>query len=195
MRLLALGNTAKTGRLDTIVETADKSVRATDGKYPMFRAGFVFCLAPRPAACVLAILLMSASLICAKEPQAAIDDTGSTNRLGLRVVFDQNGDATVQPRRGDPQQVKLDPSQCEQFLRDLKALAPLTDLPVNHCVKSVSFGSSLFVELDGDRSPDISCASQDTRIEELKKQAQELLGAARQAANIPSRRAFPTAPK
>ena len=32
-----LRNTAKTRHLDTIVEMADKNVRATDGKYPMYR--------------------------------------------------------------------------------------------------------------------------------------------------------------
>src|SRR5438309_11680974 len=124
----------------------------------------------------LVCLLVPVLLASAKESQVTIEDTGSTNRLGVRLTFDRQGEATVQPRRGEPQQVKLDQSQCKQFVHDLKAVGSPSALPVNHCAKSVSFGSSLFVEIDGDRSPDLNCPSEDTRIEELKKQAYELLG-------------------
>jgi hypothetical protein len=135
----------------------------------------------------------------AKDSQIVIEDTGSTNRLGVRLTFNPQGEATVQPRRGEPQQVKLDESQCKQFLNDVKTLGSLSALPAVHCVKSVSFGSSLYIELDGDRSPDLNCPSNDTRLEDLKKEANELLGTARQKANIPSRPTFslqrPVAPK
>jgi hypothetical protein len=142
----------------------------------------------------LILLLTPVLLASAKESQVTIEDTGSTNRLGVRLTFDRHGEATVQPRRGEPQQVKLDESQCKLFLHDLKAVGSLTALPVIHCAKSVSFGSSLFVEIDGDRSPDLNCPSEDTRLEELKKQAYELLGTAREKAGIPSRRILPLQP-
>ncbi|HEX4773721.1 MAG TPA: hypothetical protein VH351_23010 [Bryobacteraceae bacterium] len=147
----------------------------------------------------LILLLTPVLLASAKESQITIEDTGSTNRLGVRLTFDQHGEATVQAHRGEPQQVKLDQSQCKQFLHNLKAVGSLSALPVVHCAKSVSFGSSLFVELDSDRSPDLNCPSEDPPLESLKKQAYELLGAAREKAGIPSRRTLslqrPVAPK
>jgi hypothetical protein len=136
------------------------------------------------------VTILMPLLLSAKEPQATIEDTGSTNRLGLRVTFDREGHATVESRRGDSRQVKLAGSICQHFMRDLEAVGPLVDIPVGHCAKSVSFGSSLFVEFKGDRSPDLSCPAHDSRSGELQKHANQILQAAREAAGIPSRRAI-----
>jgi hypothetical protein len=68
-------------------------------------------------------------------------------------------------------------------------VAPWT-IPVVHCMKSASFGSSLFVEFKGDRSPDLSCTGRDSHSGELQKDANQILQAAREAAGIPSRRAI-----
>jgi hypothetical protein len=61
-------------------------------------------------------------------------------------------------------------------------------------MKSVSFGSSLYVEFNGLRSPDLSCeGQQDARAEALQKSAREMLRAAEEAARVRTERVF-TAP-
>jgi hypothetical protein len=135
----------------------------------------------------VAAILMPLPL-SAKEPQTTIEDTGATNRLGIRVTFDREGHATVESRRGDSRHIKLTESICKQFMRDLDAVGPLIDIPVVRCMKSASFGSSLFVEFDGHRSPDLSCPGHDSRSEKLQKDANQILQTAREAAGIPSRR-------
>jgi len=130
-------------------------------------------------------------LLSATGPQAIIEDSGSTNRPGLRVTLDREGRATVEERRGEPHSVKLHGRKCEQFLDTLKRVGHLSALPTRHCMKSVSFGSSLFVEFNGERSPDLNCPGQDSRIEALRSSANEILQEARKAAGIKSRRIFP----
>lgn len=128
-------------------------------------------------------------LLFGNGPQATIRDTGSTNRPGLRVTFDGSGHATVEQRNGEIQQIKLDEQLCNQFMRDLKDAAPLSTLPARHCAKSVSFGSSLFIEANGDKSPDLSCSPQaDPKTDALRKDAQRILQEARQSAGIQPRK-------
>ncbi len=130
-------------------------------------------------------------LLSANGPQATIEDTGSTNRPGLRVTVDRDGHATVEQRNGEIQHVKLQEHLCNQFMRDLKDVGSLSALPARHCIKSVSFGSSLFVEANGDKSPDLSChPQQDPRIDALEKDAQQILQASREAAGIQPRNVF-----
>lgn len=125
-------------------------------------AGFLLCLLP---------FIMGAT-----GPEATIIDTGSTNRPGLRVTFDREGHASVEQRNRETRQVKLDEHLCKRFMEDMEAASPLNALPSHHCMKSVSFGSSMFVEAGGDRSPDLSCPGQpDARAAALQKDANEIL--------------------
>jgi len=114
-------------------------------------------------------------------PEVSIIDSGSTNLPGMRVTFDASGDKVVlEPRGGPKQSTKIPPKLCEQFLRDVQSAGPLDALPANHCLKSASFGSRLYIEFNGMRSPDISCPVQaDNRTATLKKEATEILSAAR----------------
>src|SRR5207248_9240154 len=72
----------------------------------------------RPALHGLAFLIPV--VLYASGSQATIEDTGSTNRPGLRVTFDHGGHATVEQRNGQIDQVKLPSGLCSQFMRDLK---------------------------------------------------------------------------
>ena len=119
-------------------------------------------------------------IMSARGPQATIIDTGSTNRLGMRVTFDREGHASIEQRNEEIRHVKLDEHLCTRFMEDMRAAAPLNALPRHHCMKSASFGSSMFVEFEGDRSPDLSCPGQpDPRAGALQKDANEILQAAR----------------
>jgi hypothetical protein len=134
-------------------------------------------------------------LLCGNGSQATIEDTGSTNRPGLRVTFDQSGHATVEQRNGKVQKLKLSERLCTQFMRDLKDVGPLGAIPARHCMKSVSFGSRLFIEFEGEKSPDLSCPGEpEPRIDALQKDAQQILQATRNAAGIQPRNVFTVRP-
>jgi hypothetical protein len=45
----------------------------------------------------------------------------------------------------------------ERFHADLNAAKPLTSLAVVHCMKSVSFGSTLTIAFGGEQTPDLNC--------------------------------------
>lgn len=102
-----------------------------------------------------------------EEPRAAtIVNSGSTNRAGFRIVIDRSGIAeyTAATRRRPIQQGQTEPIRMtvphaltDRFFADLKAANPLASLPESHCMKSVSFGSTVIVEFGGDQTPDLSC--------------------------------------
>jgi hypothetical protein len=128
-------------------------------------------------------------------PKVSIIDSGSTNRVGVTVTVDQDGNASVEQRGAQPQSAKLDSQLCQRLLEDVKAAGTLSALPEQHCPKSASFGSSLYVESNGDRSPDISCSPQeDPRSAALQKDANDILEAVRKQVQLrvrPARAAIP----
>lgn len=127
----------------------------------------------------------------ANTAQVTVEDTGSTNRSGLRVTFERDGHATVEPRGGETQHIDLPGPLCQRFMHDLEAAGGVDDLPAVHCIKSVSFGSRTFIEFNGKRSPDLSCpAAQGSRSLALQEDAKEILTRTRQISGISSRRIF-----
>lgn len=87
---------------------------------------------------------------------AVILDTGSTNTLGYRIVVQQSGDAEYinGSRRA---KVEVPPSLAAQFFKDLQSAMPLSARGASACMKSSSFGSSLYVWWKGSRSGDLTC--------------------------------------
>ncbi len=135
--------------------------------------------------------LLVPAVLLANTSRATIEDTGSTNRPGLRVTFDREGHAAVEPRHGETQHVTLPSRICKRFMQDLEAAGPVNELPAVHCMKSVSFGSRTFVIFEGNRSPDLSCpVTENPRNLALQKDVDEILHAARDAAGIRSSRVF-----
>ncbi len=88
-------------------------------------------------------------------------------------------------RRRRPGQIVMKNAALAEFTKTLDAAGALHALPANHCMKSASFGSSLFVSRGEDRSPDLSCPGQsDPRTAAIKKQAEEILHAAEKAGSV-----------
>lgn len=88
---------------------------------------------------------------------AVILDTGSSNTLGYRIVVQPSGSAEYV--MGDATHGgRLPNALAVRFFRDLSAAMPLSQLRANQCMKSASFGISLFVWWRGQRSPDVSCS-------------------------------------
>lgn len=131
---------------------------------------------------VLGCLLGCAWLMSA---QVTITDTGSTNVPGMNVKLENSGpEATAEPRGGTPQKMTIPKDLCSRLMDDLKNAGPLNELPVAHCMKSVSFGTSLFIEYNGAKSPDLSCRQTDTRTAALKKDAMDIMALAK--AHVPT---------
>ena len=145
---------------------------------------------------LVALVFVVSGIVCGdaalQNPQATVIDTGSTNRPGVRVTFDEHGTAIASPGEGTAgKQIKLDGTLCKRLLDRLKEAGALGDLPARHCMKSASFGSRLYIEFKGERSPDLSCSGQnDSRVADLQDLAQKIAESARSAANIPNERRF-----
>ena len=116
----------------------------------------------------LVMLLVCASAQSAERDTAVIVNSGSTNRAGFRIAIDRAGTAefTPTPRRrpGPPHPEPAAPAKmtiprelADRLYADLKSATPLASLPAPHCMKSVSFGSRLNIEFNGEQSPDLSC--------------------------------------
>jgi hypothetical protein len=119
------------------------------------------------------------------NPKITITNTGSTNTAGLELTLDGAEDATIRPQAAAPKQVKLSAAALAEFTKAIEAAGPLHALPASHCMKSASFGSSLYVSRGDDRSPDLSCPEQsDARTAAIKKQAEDLLQAAQKAGGV-----------
>jgi hypothetical protein len=117
--------------------------------------------------------------------QIVITDTGSTNRPGMTVTLGAKGHAVIANRRGGKTEMQLEPELQSRLLKDLEAAAPLDQINARHCMKSASFGSSLFVTYKGVRSPDLSCGGQsDPNAMAVQKDMQEVMAQAR--AKIPA---------
>lgn len=142
----------------------------------------------------MGLMLFALWPLPASEPQATVIDSGSTNRAGLRVTVDRQGHATVVEKNGEAHHVNLPAPACTAFLHEVASAVPLNNIPAHHCFKSVSFGSSLFIEYQGERSPDLSCPSPpNSETATLVKEAREILQAAQSAAGIrQQRRVFTT---
>jgi hypothetical protein len=128
---------------------------------------------------LFAVLMPIAMLAAEQTQRATIIDTGSTNSAGMTLVVNAGGSTKVRPEGAEPHTVSLDPRLSDRLFKDLQSAGHLSDLPRPHCMKSVSFGSSLYVEFNGERSPDLNCpASADSKLSALQKDVREIMQAA-----------------
>lgn len=139
---------------------------------------------PIPRRVALSFLFISLTAVSATNPKITITRTGSTNTVGFEVIVEETGSASIQPQAQAVRHVKLSSSTAAEFTKNVAA-GPLSALPAGHCMKSASFGSSLFITRGDDRSPDLSCPNQpDSRAASLKKQAEDILRAAQKASGV-----------
>jgi hypothetical protein len=131
-----------------------------------------------------------ASAGVSQSEQGAIffEDSGSTNTAGFCYtvtrsgkVLKRTGTTVLQRRQGRPaisdEQGSLPASLAERLFSDVEAAMPLSGLPVAHCVKSVSFGTSRYVWFEGQKSPDL-CGRGNAQVELLKDDFAKVMSAA-----------------
>jgi hypothetical protein len=131
---------------------------------------------------VLAVALLMTALQAQTTAVATIVDTGSTNTPGMTVSMGAKGHAIVEHTKGGAAKtnIKVSDALRTRLMTDLEAAAPVDKLNARHCMKSVSFGSRVFVEYKGVRSPDISCPGQsDPKVEALRVDVEEIMAEAR----------------
>ena len=108
-----------------------------------------------------------------------IIETASTNRAETRVTVPADANSMAKVSGISSGSVRYDAQERKRLWKAVSDAGPLESLPVSHCMKSASFGSSLFVEVDGRRSPDLSCQNQeDARTAALRTEAHRVLQAA-----------------
>lgn len=118
--------------------------------------------------CVLSLKTLAQTPTSTKP--AVIINSGSTNacKYKIRVFPDGKATYTVCNRKGEG---KIQVGTTTKFFDDILAAKPLSKLPSSPCAKSVSFGSSTEVKYQGQKSPDISCASNDSQVTSLYNDA------------------------
>ncbi|MEH1873683.1 hypothetical protein [Nostoc sp.] len=106
----------------------------------------------------VSFLLCSSQLAMALVPNnvAIIVNSGSTNAIGYRIYVSPSGEVNYVDGKGT-NQGKLSEKLTKKFFSDLKVAEPLSNLPKQSCIKSVSFGTITIIRLAGEESPDISC--------------------------------------
>jgi hypothetical protein len=104
--------------------------------------------------------------------EVIVDNSGSTNFSGYRVVIDPSGQVNVMAHGRSSLnsvyqngQYRIPAETAGKLISDLEAAMPLSGLAGTGCAKSVSFGTSTFVTYKGQTSPDIQCM----KSEDLKK--------------------------
>ncbi len=99
---------------------------------------------------------------------AVILNSGSTNTIGYRISVSPSGFASYVDGNGFSQG-QLSKKLTTRFFRHLTHPEPLSDLPVEPCVKSASFGTTTTVSLGGEQSPDLSCPSNNDQVQDLEE--------------------------
>ena len=127
---------------------------------------------------IAAFLPMLSSGAAQPTQQATIEETGSTNTLGVKIVVGPGGAAQMHVEGEEVRTVTINADLSDRLFRDLKAFSPMSALPGNHCIKSASFGTSLYVEYSGERSPDLNCpAPVGSKLAQLQKDVNEIMQA------------------
>jgi len=125
-------------------------------------------------------------LVCAfcHAQSVTIINSGSTNTGGFQITVDKSGKAvyTSKPQGVDrsaaPKVIRktIPKSLRERLYLDVMAASPLSLLPPQRCVKSVSFGTRLTIGFEDDISPDLSCgAGGNAKLQALIRDAYQVL--------------------
>ena len=98
---------------------------------------------------------------------AVIENSGSTNTVGYTIEVSPTGssryhmgdNSPLGPRTPFGPTEALSKLQTKKFFADLDSAMPLTSLPVRHGMRSASFGTQTFITYAGQKSPDLTFAS------------------------------------
>ena len=132
----------------------------------------------------LLVFSSQSSMALVTSNTAVILNSGSTNTIGYRIYVSPSGFVSYVDGNGSGQG-QLPKKLTTRFFRHLTDPEPLSDLPVEPCVKSVSFGTTTTVSLGGERSPDISCPSKNEQAQDLEEDV-TAIATALNVVNVPN---------
>jgi hypothetical protein len=122
---------------------------------------------------LLAFVVFANAVSTNAQPQsgerttATIINSGSTNNKdSYRIVLTRSGDAAYTREPGDKTELtkestihsKISMELTNKFFGHLDAAMPVSRLPEEECEKGKALGSMTYVSVDGQRSPNLSCA-------------------------------------
>ena len=111
------------------------------------------------------LLLAALPLFAKTAPKKAIEETvtiensGSTNTAGYKIVVSSRGRASYVESGAKPRAQALSLNSTAKLFADVVAAMPLASLPVRHGMRSASFGTNTYVIYRGQRSPDLTLPS------------------------------------
>ena len=112
------------------------------------------CTPPQPATPPSGQMVMTTTIV--------ISNSGATDSIGYRVLIGSDGGTSFDSGDGSGHAV-LPAELFDHLKQDVAAAKPLANLPAAaSCMKPVSFGTSTFVSVGGDRSPDLTCPADPT---------------------------------
>lgn len=117
-----------------------------------------------------------------------IVNSGSTNTAGYVIELQRNGLVhwTVGPRHQPifsttpsssttPNNIQLSSSRTNNIFQAVEQASPFNQYASVFCIKSVSFGTTLHLNYNGQESPDLSCPLKDQRLVILSKYIHDLI--------------------
>jgi len=116
-----------------------------------------------------------------------IINSGSTNTAGYVIEVQRTGHVTWTVTRRRPilattpsstttqNALQLSSLETNAIFQAVQQALPFTQYAPIHCIKSVSFGTTLHVSYNGQESPDLSCPLKDQRLVLLSKNIHDLI--------------------
>ena len=109
------------------------------------------------ATAIAAFTVLAGVAVAAALPDGAtIVNSGSTNTAGYVIKIRSDGQGSVAVENESERTFTIDPALAEKFLDDAEA-AREDPGPMQHCMKSVSFGTTTTVRWHGYISHDLQC--------------------------------------
>ena len=108
------------------------------------------------------LLLAALPLFAKTAPHRAIEETvtiensGSTNTIGYKIVVSSRGSVSYGEAGAKARTQALSKDSTAKLFSDVAAAMPLTALPVRHGMRSASFGTQTCVAYRGQKSPDLT---------------------------------------
>jgi len=103
----------------------------------------------------------------AAATDAVIHNSGSTNAAGYTIVL--HPDATAELlQNGSTVAKTVAKAQAAKLFDELHAAGRLDALPIGHCMRSASFGSTTTVTYAGHTSGDLGCSGGDANVGALE---------------------------
>ncbi len=137
---------------------------------------------------VIIFSIFFAFVSAGNENIVRITNSGSTNTAGYVIELQRNGhvkwtvaprsrfiDSTTLPSTTTQNSIQLPLLRANTIFQAIEQASPFNQYAPVFCIKSISFGTRLFVTYNGQQTPDLNCPVQDQRLVLLNEQIHALI--------------------